>query len=100
MPPIIQLEDDVDVTGPRFVGRHNGQLSRHSQVNDEVPVIVEIEHNPLAAAAGGSDAAVGKLVAPGPGPRPAQGLPPHAHGGDAAADQVRVQVANNGFDFG
>jgi hypothetical protein len=83
----------------RALFRAGSQLPRHAQMNEQVTMI-QIDDDPFSAAAHGSNRLTAKRSGQAKSPAMAQPFAARNNALNAAPDQVRPQIAHNGFDFG
>src|SRR5262245_27405340 len=83
---------------PGHIRRHDGELPRHAEVNDE-PGAFEIDQDPLAAPRDLAHRPADDLTFTARGPAPPQALLADLQSGDRLAMERPAQIANDGLDF-
>src|SRR5438132_13428279 len=83
----------------RFTSRLHRQLAGHAQMNHQVKVLIEINNDPLPAAAHRRNPTADQDPLPGLLPPPTQTLLAHLDGSDAAANQGGHQLTDNSLNL-
>jgi hypothetical protein len=81
------------------LGKLNGELSGHAEVNEELPAVIEGDLNPLATAANARNSPADQQGRPSVRPGPAQAALAGANSLNGAAGQEGPEVADDSFDF-
>ena len=95
----VQGENQVRVRAGRFARRLDCQLTRHTQMEQQVHLVVQIEDDPFTPPADRSHAPAAQEPFPFSLPGLTQRMPAHGNAVQTTSQQPRPQFPDDGFNF-
>jgi hypothetical protein len=94
-----QIEHQVRMARHWFIAPQDAQLTRHTEMDDQMTASIEGEHDPFPTPAHFSDAPANERLAPAPSPAPPKWSRPDPDRKASSTNERRPQISDDRFNF-